>query len=43
MHDAHFWTLCTGTYYGTLRLDVMTDTDLPSLLPGTFSYTHMCM
>ena len=27
MHDAHFWTLCTGTYYGTLTLDVMAGTD----------------
>ena len=27
LQDAHFWTLCTGTYYGTLRLDVMARTD----------------
>ena len=27
MHDAHFWTLCTGTYYGTLTLEVMAGTD----------------
>ena len=34
MHDAHFWTLCTGTYYGTLRLDVMAGTDLRRTLPA---------
>ena len=22
LQDAHFWTLCTGNYHGTLRLDV---------------------
>ena len=27
LHDTHFWTLCTGTYYGTLQLDVMAGTD----------------
>ena len=28
LQDAHFWTLCTGNYHGTLRLDVMATTDL---------------
>ena len=28
MHNAHFWTLCTGIYYGTVTLDVMAGTDL---------------
>ena len=28
LQDAHFWTLCTGNYHGTLRLDVMAGTDL---------------
>ena len=28
LQDAHFWTLCTGNYHGTLRVDVMAGTDL---------------
>ena len=55
MHDAHFWTLCTGTYYGTLRLDVMAGTDLRRTLsaarniliqvsgPHTHTHTHTHM
>ena len=27
MHDVHVWTLCTGTYYGSLRVDVMAGAD----------------
>ena len=28
LYDTHFWTLCTGNYHGTLRLDVMAGTDM---------------
>lgn len=28
LHDAHFWTLYTGSYHGSLRLDVMAGTDM---------------
>ena len=27
VHDVHVWTLCTGTYYGSLRVDVMAGAD----------------
>ena len=37
MYDSHFWTLCTGTYYGSLRLDVMAGTDTRRIIAATKS------
>ena len=28
LYDTHFWTLFTGNYHDTLRLDVMAGTDM---------------
>lgn len=27
VRDAHFWTLCTGTYLGSMRLDIQEGSD----------------
>ena len=32
LHDPHFWTLYTGSYHGSLRLDVMAGTDMKRTL-----------
>lgn len=32
IHDPHFWTLCTGTYMGTLRLEVIGQADASRLV-----------
>ena len=32
VHDAHFWTLCSGTYVGALRLEVIGQSDSPRLV-----------
>ena len=28
LRDAHFWTLCSGNYHGSLRLDMMQGSDI---------------
>ena len=28
LHDAHFWTLCSGNFHGSLRLDMMQGSDI---------------
>lgn len=32
IHDPHFWTLCTGTHVGTLRLELMAQSDASRLV-----------
>ena len=35
VNDPHFWVLCSGTYVGTLRLEVLPGTDCKRLLKTT--------
>lgn len=35
IRDQHFWTLCSGSYMGSLRLDVVSGTDTGRLLDTT--------
>eukprot|EP00731_Ephydatia_muelleri_P017984 Em0011g24a len=35
VNDPHFWVLCSGTYIGTLRLEVLPGTDCKRLLKTT--------
>ena len=32
IHDPHFWTLCSGTYIGALRLEVINQSDASRLV-----------
>ena len=32
VRDAHFWTLCTGTYLGSMRLDIQAGSDATHLV-----------
>ena len=35
IHDSHFWTLYSGTYMGSLRLEVVPNSDTVRLVAGT--------
>ena len=37
VRDAHFWTLCTGTYLGSMRLDIQQGSDPTHLVAVTRS------
>lgn len=37
IHDSHFWTLCTNSYMGTLRLEVIGQANAPRLVAMTRS------
>ena len=37
VRGAHFWTLCTGTYLGSLRLDIQQGSDSTHLVAMTRS------
>jgi zinc transporter 5/7 len=35
IHEPHFWTLCTGSTHGTLRLQVATDCNVNTVVAST--------
>lgn len=37
VHDPHFWTLCSGSYMGSLRLEVLPNTDTARIVAGVRS------
>lgn len=37
VQDAHFWTLCSGVYLGSLRLEVIPETDTRRVLTAARS------
>ncbi len=37
IHDTHFWTLCSGSFMGSLRLEVVPNSDSIRLVGGTRS------
>ena len=37
VRDAHFWTLCTGNYLGSMRLDIQQGSDPTHLVAVTRS------